>query len=99
MKPPALAILPDAFTEDTIVDAVEALVETYLDQRQTIERFIDITASAWPRLRSVFMPSDYQLVKDRPSAPMTGFIWKMTQLWVMRPLSSRLTACALKATR
>ncbi len=30
-----------AFTEDTIVDAVETLVETYLDQRQTGERFID----------------------------------------------------------
>ena len=30
-----------AFTEDTIVDAIETLVTTYTDERQTGERFID----------------------------------------------------------
>ena len=30
-----------AFTEDTIVDAIETLVETYVDLRDSDERFID----------------------------------------------------------
>ena len=30
-----------AFTEDTIVDAIETLVETYVDLRDADERFID----------------------------------------------------------
>ena len=39
-----------AFTEDTIVDAVETLVETYLDQRGPVSVLSTlIAASAWPR--------------------------------------------------
>jgi sulfite reductase (NADPH) hemoprotein beta-component len=30
-----------AFTEDTIVDAIETLVTSYIDMRQDDERFID----------------------------------------------------------
>ena len=54
-----------AFTEDTIVDAIETLVETYVGLRHADERFIETYRRVGlTRSRNVFMPNSKKLIID-----------------------------------